>query len=108
MVGILVNSIRKAPTILAVHLGQNDRGITPETLKLINQKLKTRPIEDMAKFTKVSNFLKKLCEGNPVSLTEGVISKANRGFNQSKSAKREENLVLQRVIGLKDQQPGSG
>ena len=101
-------SMKRAGSLLAIHLTDNP-GLTPENLELVPKTIKCRPVEDIDRFKRIQSHVKQYLKTLQHVYKEGITWKMNKQITFVKrSTEPMQNLIFQRFIGFKEEQPGSG
>ena len=110
------NSLRRARSILVIHLSGNP-GLTTKNMEYLNTRIKCRQNEDIERFTRVSQSVRLILKeaGIANNLISGVRGKVNRDTEFKMLHKSDpietsvnDQLIFQRMLGHKEDQPGSG
>lgn len=100
--------LRRATACLVVHLSDNP-GLTNENIEYLPARIHTRPLEDMERFTRIHRLVVQLYEKLPPQQKEGIIRKmTNLAHFQKKTIDPAQKSIFQRIIGFKQQMPGTG
>ena len=110
------NSLRKCRSILVIHLSGNP-GLTQKNLEYLSTRIRCRQNEDIERFTRLQFFVKNFLKNAGITnnIISGVRGKVNRDTEFKMLHKSDpietsvnDQLVFQRVLGHKEDIPGSG
>ena len=110
------NCLRRARSLLCLHLSGNP-GLTQENFEYLGDRIRCRTREDIERFTRVSYVVKEAVKvaGISSNIISGVREKVNRDTEFKMLHKSDpietsanDQLIFQRMLGHKEEQPGSG
>jgi len=109
-------ALRRARSILVIHLSGNP-GLTPSNMEYLSKRIRCRPNEDIERFTRIQAVVKGVLRsvGANSNIITGIKVKVERDSDFNQVHKKDpiefsvnDQLVFQRMLGHRVEQPGSG
>ena len=108
------NALRKARSLICIHLSGNQGIADLETKQWLVDRIKCRPNEDIERFTRIRDKIMNLMKDQPANMLDGIKSRITREIDMriktdmNNPITPNDQLVFQRVLGHKNDMPGSG